>query len=96
LNIFILVGTVKPFRVARALVQIAEAVENVGGILTLLWHPNGIINKTWWNLYLRALDYLKEKNVWFGAVREVGENIHKKQYLSQSTQSTQRKNKKAL
>jgi len=35
--------------------------------------PNGIIKPDWWNLYLRALDYLKEKGAWFGAVREVGE-----------------------
>lgn len=65
--------------------QITEAVENVGGILTLLWHPNGIINQPCWDLYLRALEYLKKKNAWFGSMREVGENIHKKQYLSQSS-----------
>ncbi len=52
--------------------QITEAVEKVGGILTLLWHPNHIIKDDWWNLYLRTLKYLKEKNAWFGAVREVG------------------------
>ena len=54
-------------------VQIAEAVEKVGGVLTLLWHPNSIIKEDWWNLYLRTLEYLKKKNAWFGAVREVGE-----------------------
>jgi len=52
--------------------QIAEAVEKVGGVLTLLWHPNGIINQPWWDLYLRILKYLKEKDAWFGAVKEVG------------------------
>ena len=52
--------------------QIAEAVEKVGGVLTLLWHPNHIIKSDWWNLYLRALKYLKEKNAWLGSVREVG------------------------
>ena len=52
--------------------QISEAVEKVGGVLTLLWHPNHIIKPDWWNLYLRTLDYLKKKNAWFGAVREVG------------------------
>ncbi len=52
--------------------QISEAVEKVGGVLTLLWHPNGIINQPWWDLYLRTLDHLKGKNAWFGAVREVG------------------------
>lgn len=51
--------------------QIAETVENVGGVLTLLWHPHSIIKPDWWNLYLRTLDYLKKNNAWFGTVREV-------------------------
>lgn len=53
--------------------QIAEAVENVGGVLTLLWHPNSIIKEDWWDLYLMTLDYLKEKDAWFGSVKKVGE-----------------------
>jgi len=53
--------------------QITEAVENVNGILTLLWHPNSIIKPDLWDLYLMTLDYLKKKNAWFGAVREIGE-----------------------
>ena len=52
--------------------QITEAVEKVGGVLTLLWHPNYIIKPDWWDLCLMTLDYLKKKNAWFGAVREVG------------------------
>jgi len=55
--------------------QITKAVEKVGGVLTLLWHPNYIIRPDWWDLYLRALKYLKEKNAWFGSVREVGGGI---------------------
>ena len=54
-------------------VQIALAVEKVGGVLTLLWHPNWIIQPDWWNLYLRTLKYLQEKNAWFGSVKEIGE-----------------------
>ena len=57
----------------RYVKQIAEAVENVGGVLTLLWHPNSIINRSWWDLYLMALDYLKQKNAWVGSVVEIGE-----------------------
>jgi len=54
--------------------QITEAVERVGGVLTLLWHPNAVINPPWWRVYLRSLEYLKEKNACFGAVREIGES----------------------
>ena len=55
-------------------VQITEAVERVGGVQTLLWHPNHIIKPDWWSVYLRSLEYLKEKNAWFGTVQEVAES----------------------
>jgi len=53
-------------------VQITEAVEKVGGVMTLLWHPH-YINPLYWDLYLNTLDYLKKKNAWFGTMREVGD-----------------------
>jgi hypothetical protein len=52
--------------------QITETVEKVGGVLTLLWHPNRILEPGWWNLYLRTLRYLKEKDTWFGTIQEIG------------------------
>ncbi len=52
--------------------QITEEVEKVGGVLTLLWHPNHIVKEDWWRLYLQTLNYLKGKNAWFGSVGEVG------------------------
>ena len=52
--------------------QIIEAVEKVGGVLTLLWHPNSVIKPDWWNLYLRTLKYLMEKDAWFETVKGVG------------------------
>ncbi len=55
------------------IVQITNAAEKVGGILTLLWHPNHIIKPDWWRLYLRALEYLKKKNALFGSVKEIGQ-----------------------
>lgn len=54
-------------------VRIAEAVERVGGVLNLLWHPNAVIKPTWWNLYEHSLEYLEKKNAWFGSVQEVGQ-----------------------
>jgi len=51
--------------------QLTEEVEKVGGVLTLLWHPNSIINPPWWSLCLRCLEYLKEKNALFSSVRGV-------------------------
>jgi len=54
--------------------QITDAVERVGGVLTLLWHPNAVINPPWWRVYLRSIEYLKERNAWFGSVRDVAES----------------------
>lgn len=59
----------------KYIAQITEAVEKVGGVLTLLWHPNQIIKPDWWNLYLRALNHLKKKEAWFGSAREVGKYL---------------------
>jgi len=52
---------------------ITEAVEQVGGVLTLLWHPNHIIKEEWWNLYIKTLAYLKLKNPWFTSVKDIGQ-----------------------
>ena len=51
--------------------QLTEEVEKVGGVLTLLWHPNYIINPPWWNLYLRTLEYLNTKGAFFGTVSDI-------------------------
>jgi peptidoglycan/xylan/chitin deacetylase (PgdA/CDA1 family) len=53
------------------------AVEKVGGVLTLLWHPNTIINPEYWQLYLQTLDYLKGRNAWFGSIKEIMANQSK-------------------
>jgi hypothetical protein len=52
---------------------ITETLEKVGGVLTILWHPDQIINPHWWNLYHRTLKYLQQKDPWFASVREIGE-----------------------
>jgi hypothetical protein len=53
---------------------IAETLENVGGVLTFLWHLNHIIKDDWWNQYLRILKYPKAKNTWFESVKKIGGN----------------------
>lgn len=59
--------------------HIAKAVEKVGGVLTLLWHPNYIRNPVCWDLYRRTIRYLQQKNTWFCSVREAGEHWKMKQ-----------------
>jgi peptidoglycan/xylan/chitin deacetylase (PgdA/CDA1 family) len=54
-------------------VQLTAEVERVGGVLTLLWHPNHITKTPWWELYLRILEHLKDRQAWFASVKSVGE-----------------------
>ena len=51
--------------------QIGRAVENVGGVLTLLWHPNSVVDLSGWNLYLETIRYFRAKNAWFGGIKEI-------------------------
>jgi hypothetical protein len=57
----------------RYFVQITESVERVRGVLTILWHPNNVVEPTWWKLYERILVFLSKRNAWFGTVRDIGE-----------------------
>ena len=52
--------------------QLIDAVENVGGVVTLLWHPNVINEDEWLELYLKSINYLHEKDAWFAPVKEIG------------------------
>lgn len=53
--------------------QIIDAVEAVGGVLNLVWHPHYITQQHWWNLYVRTLEHLKTRDPWFGTVSGVGD-----------------------
>lgn len=56
----------------RYVLLIAEEVEKVGGVLTLLWHPNEITKRESWTLYSKVLDYLRGKNAWMASIQEIG------------------------
>nr|CBX31657.1 hypothetical protein N47_E51690 [uncultured Desulfobacterium sp.] len=51
--------------------QITESVKNVGGVLTILWHPTAIMNQDWWGLYSAVLEYLKGENAYIGSIAEI-------------------------
>lgn len=52
---------------------LSRRVEDVGGVLTLLWHPECIQIDAWMNVYCRLLKLLKEQGAWFGTMNEIGE-----------------------
>jgi len=52
---------------------ITDEVVAVGGVLTLSWHPNTIIDPRYIGLYKQLLDYLKEKGAWLASVKDIGD-----------------------
>lgn len=52
---------------------LASKVKDVGGVLTLSWHPSYIINKEWRTAYERILKYLKQEGAWFATIRQLGD-----------------------
>ena len=52
--------------------MLIEAVENVGGVLNLLWHPHYLDYPEWWALYGKTLEALSRKGAWFATQKEVG------------------------
>jgi hypothetical protein len=63
--------------------QIINSIEKVGGVATLLWHPNVIIFPEWWQLYVKSIEYLNEKDAWFGTVQQVGNIIADKNHTQE-------------
>ena len=55
------------------IVLLADRVKDVGGVLTLLWHPNQIIKSEYVKVYTKSLEYLKRQNCWMTTVAEVGD-----------------------
>jgi len=55
---------------------VTKNVKQVGGVLTLLWHPHAILHAHWWNFYKFAIEYLRGQSAWFGSVRKVVENFY--------------------
>lgn len=47
-------------------------VQEVGGVLTLSWHPHLISNPVFWSTYQQALEYLKSMDPWFATVQQIG------------------------
>jgi peptidoglycan/xylan/chitin deacetylase (PgdA/CDA1 family) len=55
----------------RHSLQIMEAVERVGGCLTLNWHPNYLNDNKWWNIYKTLLEEAGRRNAWGCSVKQL-------------------------
>ena len=52
--------------------MIKEKVKEVGGVLTILWHPNLIGRKEFFETFVGILEILIRDNPWFATVKDVG------------------------
>lgn len=52
--------------------QLTCAVEEVGGVLTVLWHPDYIYDQDWWGLYCEMLQYFRAKNAYMSSLGDIG------------------------
>jgi len=52
--------------------NLAEQVRKVGGVLTLSWHPDSIENEVTYSCYESLLSELNKMNAWFGTMKEIG------------------------
>lgn len=51
---------------------LTRRVKEVGGVLTLLWHPSNLESDEDWDLYTDVLNYLKSQNPYFGTISDIG------------------------
>ncbi|WP_135829676.1 polysaccharide deacetylase family protein [Halorussus halobius] len=54
------------------MLRLIENVREVGGVLTLLWHPSYIHKEPWWRLFSKTLNYLSEQDIWIGSLQDIG------------------------
>ena len=55
------------------IILLADRVKDVGGVLTLLWHSDQIINSEYVKVYTKSLEYLERQNCWITTVAEIGD-----------------------
>ncbi len=50
-----------------------DSVADVGGVMTLLVHPDKLARPDWLALYEWSLDYALEKNAWLTSLRDLSQ-----------------------
>ena len=51
--------------------KLIDRVRRTKGVITLLWHPNAIIESSWSNVYEKLLEYIHEQNGWGASAKEI-------------------------
>ena len=64
----------------RLVYNLASVIKRVGGVLTVLWHPDAPhIDIDRWSLYEKLLNKFKEMGAWITDVKNIGEIWHAEQ-----------------
>ena len=67
-------GLALDLRLARRLVQqIFDSAAAVGGVVTLLFHPDKLVQPDWLSLYEWSLGYAVEQHAWVTSLRRLGD-----------------------
>lgn len=53
--------------------DLADAIEEVGGVLTLNWHPDLTLPEERWNAFVRVVEMLADRGAWFATTSELGD-----------------------
>lgn len=53
--------------------NLADAVERVGGVLTLNWHPDLTLHERRWNTFVRIVEQLDDRGAWFATMSQLGD-----------------------
>ncbi|WP_281194370.1 polysaccharide deacetylase family protein [Halorubrum sp. F4] len=62
--------------------ELTNRVRNVGGVLTLSWHPSKIDKNGWLDSYRQILSFLNDQNAWITTVAEIGEHCRQRAKLT--------------
>ncbi|MBV8479885.1 MAG: hypothetical protein JOY72_06220, partial [Actinobacteria bacterium] len=60
-----------PDLAAKTLAGILRRVADVGGVATLVFHPNGLANSDYLGLFRQAIAFGVERDAWFASVRDL-------------------------
>jgi peptidoglycan/xylan/chitin deacetylase (PgdA/CDA1 family) len=51
--------------------KLIDRVKETKGVISLLWHPNTVVQPSWWRVYEELLKYIHEQNGWGASAKEI-------------------------
>jgi hypothetical protein len=51
--------------------KLIDRVKRTKGVIGLLWHPNSVVQPSWWRVYETLLQYIHDENGWGASAKEI-------------------------